>query len=279
MKINQTDLIITEYKIPIKNVKRKVIYHISDCHISEYDDESTDVEIFKAKRESEYWLSLRSQFTREHNQPICRCHDLPALDNLDRLLAVASDGDAVILTGDIMDYVSQPNVRILKNRLSALTAPYLYVRGNHEPLSDMQGISEDFIERIKRPFQAIELDGIILVGIDNADRVIDESVIPSLKRIFDKNKPVIVAMHVPIMTDSNEHLLSGENEYFRLNHSNAPASTDKFISLLRENAENTVAVLAGHLHAPFIGNFFGESVQIICSQGISGNINKYIIGE
>ena len=43
------NILLHEYRIPIKGVKKKTFYQFSDVHLNEYDDLSSDAEVQYAK--------------------------------------------------------------------------------------------------------------------------------------------------------------------------------------------------------------------------------------
>ena len=122
------------------------------------------------------------------------------------------------------------------------------------------------------------MDDLILVGFDNSLREITEEQNECLLKVLQKSKPVIVAMHVPVMTEENAHLLKESGEYFRLNHDGASETTLTFIEILKRHAAQIIAVFAGHLHYPNVSEIALGLTQYVSTQGILGNINRYEIG-
>ncbi|MBQ1231653.1 MAG: hypothetical protein IIX73_04750, partial [Clostridia bacterium] len=81
-----------------------------------------------------------------------------------------------------------------------------------------------------------------------------------------------------IMTDGNRALLEECGEYFRLNHKDATPEVFEFIDIIKQNREQIVAVLAGHLHFRNNTEIAKGVTQYVSSQGALGNINRYEIG-
>ena len=86
-------------------------------------------------------------------------------------------------------------------------------------------------------------------------------------------------MHVPIMTNDNKELLTECGEYFQLNYDGADKNNFKFIEMIKNNAEKIIAVFAGHLHFKNTSQITSGVTQYVSSQGITGNLNRYEIGE
>jgi hypothetical protein len=89
---------------------------------------------------------------------------------------------------------------------------------------------------------------------------------------------VVIAMHVPIQVEGNQAHARCD-DYFRLNHAEAPQENLEFIDLIRKNAGKIVAVVAGHLHFLNTCELAPGLTQYVSSQGLLGNLNRYVIGE
>jgi 3',5'-cyclic AMP phosphodiesterase CpdA len=202
---------------------------------------------------------------------------ISSLDNFNCLLEkVKEDGDALVLTGDIFDYVSPAHVRFFEKTFKDLKIPYIFAPGNHEVVEEIP--SESFMSKIKAPYRSLELDDITIVAIDDSKKEIRESVLEDLKREIRKDKKIIISMHTPfIFEGTREFDLCGE--YFRLNHQGCPPENLEFLELLKENEGKIIAVLAGHIHCSSLSKITDNLMQYTASQGILGNVNRYVLGE
>lgn len=266
-------VILYDYKLPVKGVAKKVIYHISDIHLNHSDDPTVRQEPLTY----EAWLKGWPGFAISHGEPHGETQMKRPEDHLACLLELANAGDAIVLTGDICDKVSRTNLNILDDRLSKVEKPWIGVCGNHDLASDIP--SDCLYARIKESVQVLDLGDLIIVGMDNSQRQVTENQTARLREILALGKPVIIIMHIPIMTEENENILLNCGDYFRLNHPEATAETLAFIEILRQNAGQIVAVLAGHLHFHNESEVAPGLPQFVCSQSVLGNINRYEIGE
>lgn len=271
------NILIHNYKIGAKGIKKTVVYHFSDVHLTEYDDLSDENEKQYAASRTVAWEGLRRSFAEEHNEPYSEEILLSARDYFSRLVAEADNGDAMVMTGDICDFTSGANLRAVESELKSLNHPFLNVIGNHENRDDVQ--SGHPFERSKAPVQLLELDDVIIFGIDNSSRNITEEQNEQLKKALLGEKPLIIAMHVPIMTEGNKNELEKCGEYFQLNNKDATKEVFEFIETIKQNASKIIAVLAGHLHFANNSEITPGVTQYVSSQGILGNINRYEIGE
>lgn len=270
-------IVLHNFTIPAPGVPKTVIYHFSDVHLTTHDSLSDDAERAKSMEASASWASGRLWFAKEYAQPMEEAQQLPAEIHLSRMLDLAQEGDGVVLAGDIFDYVSPANLRVLEAELKKHHTPALWVCGNHEdPTQIPDGL---LCSAVKQPIQILELDGVTLVGIDNSRRCITPEQTSRVKDLLEGDKPLILVMHIPIMAESNRAVLEPCGDYFRLNHSEADEETLAFIHLLCRHPDKILAILAGHLHFTCNTEIAPGIPQFVSSQGILGNIHRYEIGE
>lgn len=269
-------VILHEYRIRIPGVSPKVLYHFSDVHLSLADEHSTPEERARAAEKTQYWERGRLHFAKHHGEPHDASAPIAANEYLEDLLHTAADGDALIVAGDLFDYVSAANVRAYESRFSALPCPHVFVRGNHESAKSIPASGQ--LAQIKQPVQLLDLGDLIIAGFDDASRVITAEQLDALQSLLAQPKPLIIALHIPIQVSDNaphRHC----DDYFRLNYEGAPAENLAFIDLICQNAGKIAAVLAGHLHFLNACELAPGIPQYVSSQGILGNINRYYIGE
>ena len=271
-----TGISVHNYKIAVKGIKKKVIYHFSDVHLTEYDSFSDEEEKNYAIEQTRYWEETRYQFAESHNERYTNEQTQSTHMHFLKLLSVADSGDALVMCGDIFDYINKANLRFADSELRKFSVPFMYVRGNHEELGKIS--DEHIFSQAKNPVQIVDLSDIIIFGIDNSLRQITAEQNEELKRILSFKKPLIIAMHIPIMTEKNRTQLEECGEYFQLNHKNATAEVFEFINIIKQNSGQIVAVLAGHLHFANNSEIAPGVTQYVSAQGALGNINRYEIG-
>lgn len=270
-------LIIHEYHLKVKGVKRKILYQFSDLHLCLADETSTPHDRERAEARTQSWREERLQFAKGHGERCDESVQISAEEHLTNLLqAVTADGDALVIAGDLFDFVNEASARAYERYFSDLTVPHLFVCGNHEPKRDIpDGYA---MARIKQPVQVMELDDLTVVGFDDSERIITPDQIDALRELVAQDKPLVIAMHVPIQVEGNEAHKRCD-DYFRLNYPDAPRENLEFIELIRESADKIAAVLTGHLHFLNTSELAPDLVQYVSSQGILGNLNRFIIEE
>ena len=270
-------ILIHDYKIPVPGIRKKVIWHFSDIHLSEYDALSTEEEILRAKEASEGWEETRRYFAVKNGEAWEPEQRLPAHTHLENLLGLAKTGDALLIAGDMSEYISPANMRCLDEALGDFPVPWLAVCGNHDPADQ---IPEGYTySRIRAEVQILELEDMVILGLDDSQRQISGAQLEAVKALLADEKPLMLLMHVPFSTDENREVLMECGEYFRLDHPQAGPEVAQLLELIRENSEKIVAVMAGHLHFGNVSELVPGVTQYVSSQGILGNINRYEIGE
>ena len=272
-----SNLILHDYNIHIPGVSRKVIYHFSDVHLCLSDEASTPEECAKAAEKTQSWETGRLGFAKHHGEPCDEAHPIAATEYFEQMLqAAAADGNALVVAGDMFDYTSGANVRAYDKCFGHLPLPYMMVRGNHESINAIPDDSR--MAEIKRPVQILDLGDVILVGFDDAKRVITQEQLDELASLLAQPKPLILAMHIPIQVEGNAAHQQCD-DYFRLNYDGAPEENLAFIEMIRQNAGKIAAVLCGHLHFLNTCTLAPGLTQYVSSQGLLGNLNRYVIGE
>ena len=269
-------VLIHDYKIPVPGIRKKVIWHFSDIHLTEYDALSTPEEVLRAKESAEGWEETRRYFAVKNGEPWEPEQRIPAAEHLKALLELAKTGDALLVAGDMSEYISPANMRHLDEAFGSFPIPWLAVCGNHDPADQIP--DGHVYSRVKQEAQILELEDMVILGLDDSQRAVNAGQLETLKRLLRGEKPLLILMHVPFSTPENRAILEECGEYFRLDHPQATPEAEVFRELIRENAHKIVAVMAGHLHFGNVSELVPGVTQYVSSQGILGNINRYEIG-
>ncbi len=262
------------YTIPIKGVEKKTIFHFSDSHLTGADALSTEEERALAEKQSAAWLAVRHDFGRVYNES---CDDLDAFDQYMEMIREGNKYDAVVITGDTIDNVRGATLRMMEKGISQIKVPFAVVAGNHEPVSQLP---DDLgLSVMKQPFYTVDLSDVVLAAFNDQERSITKEQLDALKALKSGGKPVIVVMHIPVMTDGNRELLMNAGVYFQLNYDGCPEENHEFIAELTAQDSPVAAVFTGHLHFMCVSEIANGVMQYGCSQSIAGHCNVYTIGE
>lgn len=196
------------------------------------------------------------------------------------------DADAFLLGGDAIDYPSESNLLHLEKNLSELRMPYLYAVGNHDWTYPWDYMTEqgkmNYLPLLAPYMQentavhTLEFEDLIIVAVDNSTNQIAPEAMEQYKQILQKGKPVIVMLHVPLLTQSvltvakevwPSPVVLGGGNYGGI----YPDETStEFINLTTAEDSPVVAVLAGHVHF-FDKDMINEKiVQIVGDAGFKG---------
>ena len=269
-------LTITRYHIPAAGVAKKTLCHFSDVHLTAYDDLSTPEEKEKALQDTQGWMDTRRFFAEKYGCPTGEAQMADSRLQFSRLIALANTADAAVMTGDVMNNVTPADIRATETGFAALTVPFVSVCGNHEQADKLpDGM---LLSGMKQPVQVVDLGDLQLVGVDNSDRIITPEQLAEVEALLAAGKPTVIALHVPMLTPDNYAAVYGCGEYFRMNDfDGCPPENDRFRTLV--SAAPVVAVLSGHLHFQCVTEIANGVVQYGVSQGITGNVHLYTIGE
>ena len=271
-------LTIARYDIPVKGVAKKTICHFSDVHLTAYDDLSTPEEKERALKDTQGWMDTRRYFAEKHGCPTGEAQMADSRLQLERLLSLANTTDAAVITGDVMNNVTPADIRATEAGFSALRVPFVAVCGNHEPahlLPDGMLLSV-----MKQPVSVVDLGDLQLVGVDNADRVITPDQLAQIEALLATGKPTVLALHVPMLNEENYGAVYSCGEYFRMHdYDGCPQENYRLRDLVTAADSPVVAVMSGHLHFTCISTFSNGVKQYGVSQGITGNVHVYTIGE
>ena len=164
-------VLVHDYEIKIKGVKKKVIYHLSDLHLATYDELSSTEEIGLAKKQTEGWAKTRRDFAERFSEPYEENEQFLASEHFEALIKKATeDGDCLVFAGDIFDYINDPQIRFFEKRIEKIKIPYIFAAGNHEETEKIPDISS--LAKIKAPIQVLTIDDITIIALDNSKKVI-----------------------------------------------------------------------------------------------------------
>ena len=181
--------------------------------------------------------------------------------------------EALIMAGDIIDFDTDGNTRFLEQALKDYPVPYMPMCGNHdEPEKLPMGHP---MKKAGDPVQKLDLGDMVLLGFDNSKRVITREQIEILKTTLQEGKPILISMHIPISTDG---MVQSDNYYF-MNYMECPKENLLFLDIIRENADQIIAITCGHLHYAKVSEFCSGVHQYVSSQGLIGSISVFDIGE
>ena len=201
--------------------------------------------------------------------------------------------DAVILGGDMIDYFSQANLSRLREGCEKLSAPFLYVRADHE-YSDVfwPDLSEEIVREAEKTIDSnaeifhMDFKEFLLVGISNSTSQITDTGLSQLKQLLAEKKPVILIIHVPFDSLVDESLRQASREVWQDRvllwgyEDTLYQTTDnvrEMLDLVYAPDSPVRAVYGGHLHFAHNGMLTETVTQHVFDASFKGTIGHITV--
>lgn len=194
--------------------------------------------------------------------------------------------DAVLLGGDMVDFASDENLDSLKKGLELFDTDVMSVRADHDYASWYTTLEDSYIrDRYQEidpceEVSVMEMDGFLVVGVDNTTSQISDEALAKLKEVFAKGEPIVLLTHVPVnslVDDSlraqseaawgERNLTWGEGCYYE-----PDSNTQEFLDMIYAEDTPVVEILCGHLHLTWDGPVTEQVHQHVFSAAYEGNI-------
>lgn len=276
------ELITGINQIEIKNdaIKNKYQFvFISDLHASIIDENEPDEQIRQAliERNNMFYGEEKDKSQKVFSEIINYTNN--------------KNADALLLGGDIIDSPSNSNLKFLKDNIKNVKCKTLYTFGNHDWTHAWNYQTQETAEKYKPLFKElqndlvvdyIEYEDLVILAIDDSKNKIDKEAIEKVQAVFDKKKPTIVMMHVPIATKYiSEETVRIRNRLSAIGEDGIKPdeNTKKVLDMILDPNNNVIKILAGHIHFDIedkVNNIFEEKAT---APAYSGNINVIKINK
>ena len=252
--------------------------HIADLHAVLYDDRERE-------DRAEYLKPRIKDFSEDGINPTQRMASL-----IDYIHTHASELDAVLLSGDIIDCPSEKSLEYLKDLLESLPVPYMFVLGNH----DWQYADENeknvakFLHRhlfndytLGNPyFHKKKFGELTFLGVDNSVGYYEAGLADVLKQAIIEEKNIILLQHIPFyaatLSQDNKTWWHGQDYIFG-SLQDKGQDNRKVYELVTAGENNVKAVFAGHQHFFHHDILDGGIPQYIAPYAASGGAILYHI--
>ncbi len=250
------------------------LMHITDTHLNAVDELSTEEERQKVRDQEALWGKFRGKFAAANGEPCGEAQDIPTFEAFEKQMALAQElqPEALLLSGDNLDYMHPAGARHLAKRLAAYPGRYLCVPGNHEDAA-CPGCWDTGV-------RTLEFDGFRVVAVDDSKMTVAPDDLEALRALCSEKTPIILLCHVPIATDfcraECTEKLMGRPAYFYLDAERADENGKAFISLC-ETSDAIRAILCGHVHGYHAMEFAPGKMQIVGTQGMAGAVHLFTV--
>lgn len=262
---------IIRNQIRIGIEKPFTFFHASDTHLTCTDDADS---------------AARKGLAKERREGLFPYAD----ENLAFLRRRVSDtGFRLVHTGDMVDFITPANLSAAKR--FAEETRMLLIAGNHElhhcpnnVFSEADftvdlGRREETLDEVQKwffndiRFFCEGINGVLLVGINNADYQISPDAFEKLRRVVAHEKPILLFMHIPLYCDElyerqKDAMLAAPEEVlhtyrpYQIFEQKANESTERAVAYIRQ-CPQIRCVISGHLHFNFETDSSSEIRQLI----------------
>ena len=261
-------VIDSEIRIP-GLTRAYTLLHISDAHVAVARKEDGEAALERASLQVAAW-------SRDGIAPVT---------SVEEILAYTEETapDALLMTGDCVDYVSAGNAAYMADKLPALKTPVLYAFGNHEGGSYDETIPDPrACHSVYRSvmgddpaLQVMDLGELLLVAMDDCDRRITPEQLEAFTALCQIGKPILLAMHIPICTEAITPAVMKRWGYtFMIGNENSTPETLAFCRLLQAPDSPVQAILAGHVHFAHEGEFARGRTQYTAAPAFEGFVRR-----
>ena len=240
------------------------ILHITDSHIVAMDQREEGYIIeggpHKGKFLTDFGRVRYEHFTYDGETTAQRFSDLcNAIQNN------PGCADAIVFTGDILDFFTESAFEFMCRNLEKLPIPYMFTLGNHDMIfskrSD-EGIRSVFLKLCggNTEVQKHRMNELALIGIDNTRNYYTEDALDALDDALRGERHVILFQHVPLSTQEYHafSMAAGPKDWSLGNEGICIGDSWKRIFDLIEGPDSPIRALIcgdGHLeHESSIGN-------------------------
>ena len=242
--------------IEVKGLRREHRFlHISDCHVYEESPLNTpeENELIRELTEKKTWMPGEETTGEALRETLREGMELSP--------------EAILLTGDGIDFVSPGNLETLRGILSETGTELLYVFGNHENGHYFKKLTRDACYPLYKglmpdtpDFWVRDYGDLLVAGLDDSGHDVTKKQVAALRETLDRGIPVLLAIHAPLEEpelerktvevwgkDGPGYFLVGENP------ERDRDKTGEFYRLAAREKTALCAVAAGHVHFPYCG--------------------------
>ena len=282
--MNEIKLQIKDTEIDVGLKREYTFVQISDMHLSYIDNESSEEDKNDHVRYHKQWDFMKREFATKFNEHCDESYDVEPAVIFEILCDYAESlkPDALILSGDIIDRVTESNLRYLEKTLSKIKVPVITCLGNHAMIN-VNGEHFNQYDRIKRVVPNPEMDSFDfgefeILTFDNGRPDITKEQINYLKNKLKEDKRYILVVHKPLnIGEFGKRLISEIGSYFFMGTDKDTELAKEFISIIEQNSDRFIAVLCGHIHTAKDFEIAENLRQISTSSGLIGAGRKIII--
>ena len=258
-------------RLPIPGVQGEHLFmHITDTHVNVCDELGTEEEREKAQKQDEMWYTFKGKFAGANGEPYEDPQRISTKEAFEKQLALAEElkPEALLLSGDNLEYTHPAGVRYLERTLGAYSGRMMIVPGNHE---------DSVCGSLWSPGVRVQdFQGFRIAAVDNSQKTVSPADLDTLRALCAEKVPLIILCHVPLCTpyckEQCTEKLFHMDDYFYL-HSDTEDEGGRAFTALCMEEDAIKAVLCGHVHGYHQMELVPGKPQIVGSQGMAGAVH------
>ena len=202
---------VIEKKIEIPGLKKSYrILHVTDVHMVMWDERTKDDPITNGPFTGK---NLLTGFAVNRVKGFTRSDGVPTYEMFRELCDFLKNNptfvDAVVLTGDILDFYTTLGFEFMVENLNKLPMPYMFVVGNHDYIFANEPTEVTFDRFAKLcggnyRIQKLKLGELTLVGAYNGKYYYDDETLSLIEAAIENEEHALLFQHVPINSPSVE---------------------------------------------------------------------------
>ena len=275
---------ISRTEINVGLSKEYKFFQISDMHMSYVFKNSSKEEIQEQIRTSNQWKSLKKEFAKAANEFCDERYDIDSHIIFEKLAnyTLEINADALILSGDIFDRVTDSNIKYMQGFLKDFRVPVIFCPGNHCSM-DINGEYKNMYHKISKvipnpEYSSYEFEDFNILTFDNGTKKITDNQLKFLEEKLKENKKILMVLHAPLnLGEFGKEYVNKMSPYFFQGVAGDTENAFKFNELVKENDDRIIAVLAGHIHSFAEGKLTNNLMQYVCSSALIGAGREIII--
>ena len=240
--------------------KTYTFLHISDAHIAVAYSDDTAEDKALAEKHALRWTNA----------------DIPPVACFEKAISCAEEvqADALFITGDCADYISDSNVKYIKEKSTSSSVEFLYAYGNHEcgdyfkPVLNPRAYYSEYASLMMGTpdFWVKDYGDLLVIGVDDSDLVITPEQLSKLKEQISRNIPIVLLLHIPLCTESIfQPVMEAWGSSFMLGTDEDSDTVKEFCNLVKSPDSNICAICAGHTHFSHVGEFAPGRMQYVAA--------------
>ena len=249
------------------------LLHVTDVHIVMWDERTHDDVITQGPFTGK---NLLTGFAVNRVKGFTRADGVPTYEQFRRLCDFLKDNptfvDAVVFTGDILDFYTTLGFEFMVENLNKLPMPYMFVLGNHDYIFSNEP-SEVTFERFSRlcggdyRIQKMKLGELTLVGSYNGKYAYDSETLNLIEEAIKGEEHVLLFQHVPLNSPSlaeyfekieKKNIVIGSENCVNKNH-----NKDAIMKIIDKENSPVHALICGDSHQNHSGPLTDKITQHI----------------